>query len=70
MKKVEKKVEKRYFDQLPNINQFIKEYQFVWWIVGSFLLLAYGIKVFNVSISHDTEAMMVASLSLIHILQC
>ena len=64
MKKVEKKVEKRYFDQLPNINQFIKEYQFVWWIVGSFLLLAYGIKVFNVSISHDTEAMMVASRQL------
>lgn len=64
MKRVEKKVEKRYFDQLPNINQFIKEYQFVWWIVGSFLLLAYGIKVFNVSISHDTEAMMVASRQL------
>ena len=33
MKRVEKKVETRYFDQLPNINQFIKEDQFVWWIV-------------------------------------
>ena len=61
MKKSKEKVEKICLEPLPKINQFIKEYQFVWWIVGSFLLLAYGIKVFNVSISHDTEAIMVAS---------
>lgn len=61
MKKSKEKDEKRYLEPLPKINQFIKEYQFVWWIVGSFLLLAYGIKVFNVSISHDTEAVMVVS---------
>lgn len=61
MRKSEKKVEERYLDPLPKINQFIKEYQFVWWAVGGFLLLAYGLKVFNVSISHDTEAIMVAA---------
>lgn len=37
---------------------FIRENQRNWWIVGFFILFVYGIKVFNVSISHDTESIM------------
>lgn len=37
---------------------FIKENQRNWWIVGFFILYVYGIKVFNISISHDTESIM------------
>ena len=44
--------------------KFCKENVLSWVIVGSFLLITYGIKVFNISISHDTEAIMTVPESL------
>lgn len=43
-----------------SIKGFIDENKFSWWVMGIFLLITYGIKVFNVSISHDTEAIISA----------
>lgn len=47
---------KNYLGKMPSIKSFIKENQINWWIIAVFLLMVYGIKIFNVSISHDTEA--------------
>lgn len=55
---------KNYLGKLPSIKVFIKRNQAEWWIIGVFLLIVYGIKVFNVSISHDTEAIIAASKNL------
>lgn len=46
-----------YLGRMPSVKNFIKDYQMSWWIIGIFLLVVYGIKVFSVSLSHDTEAM-------------
>lgn len=47
-----------------SLEKFCKENFLSWVIVGAFLLITYGIKVFNVSISHDTEAIMTVPESL------
>lgn len=47
---------KNYLGEMPWVKGFIKDNQTDWWIIGIFILIVYGIKVFNVSISHDTEA--------------
>lgn len=49
---------------LTTLNNFIKNNKANFMIVGFFLLLAYGLKVFNILISHDTEALMSISDSL------
>ena len=49
---------KDYLGKMPSVGGFVKENQANWWIIGIFLLIVYGIKVFNVSFSHDTEAIM------------
>lgn len=38
------------------IKEFFLENILSWIFVAFFLMLVYGIKVFNISISHDTEA--------------
>lgn len=40
------------------VREFLNDHKYSWWIMGMFLFVAYGIKIFNVSISHDTEAIM------------
>lgn len=40
------------------VGTFCRQNKVSWIVTGLFLLLTYGIKVFNVSISHDTEAIM------------
>lgn len=55
---------KNYLGKMPSIKSFIKENRVNWWIIGIFLLMVYGIKIFNVSISHDTEAIIAASKNL------
>ena len=46
------------------VREFLNDHKYSWWIMGLFLFAAYGIKVFNVSISHDTEAIMAVPDSL------
>ena len=52
------KEEKKDFWKLPSVIEFTKKSKTSLWVTGIFLLAVYGIKVFNVSISHDTEAIM------------
>lgn len=44
--------------KFPSVKRYLADNKAVWWTIGVFLLIAYGIKVFNVSISHDTEQIM------------
>lgn len=55
---------KNYLGKMPPVRDFIKRNQAEWWILGVFLLMVYGIKVFHISISHDTEAIIAAPKNL------
>lgn len=59
----EKSMQTEKWKWLP-IDRFLKKNTAVWIVTGFFLLITYGIKVFNVSISHDTEAIMAVPESL------
>ncbi len=51
------KKKETYLGRMPSVKNFIKDDQASWWMIGIFLMAVYGIKVFSVSLSHDTEAM-------------
>lgn len=52
------KTDERELWKFPSVRGFMERNKISWGMVLFFMLLAYGIKVFNVSISHDTETIM------------